>query len=155
MTSNIGSQLIQQIVSEGGSEEDLRNSLEETLRTRFTPEFLNRIDEKIVFHPLDRSQVGKIVDLQLQKLADILQQRGLGLHVTEAARNQIAADGYDPVYGARPVQRVIQQSVQNPLATELLRGEYPEGLTVEIDHTDTGFTFRAVTEPADKAYASS
>ncbi len=144
MTSNIGSQLIQQIVSEGGSAEEISNSLEETLRTRFSPEFLNRIDEKIVFQPLNRSQVAEIVDLQLQKLGEILQQRGVGLHVTEAARLQIASDGYDPVYGARPVKRVIQQAIQNPLATELLRGEFPEGATIEIDYSDKGFTFRSL-----------
>jgi len=144
MTSNIGSQLIQQIISEGGSVDEVRDSLEETLRARFSPEFLNRIDEKIVFQPLDRSQVAEIVDLQFQKLSDILQRRGLGLIVTDAARQKIAADGYDPVYGARPVQRVIQQSIQNPLATELLRNEFPEGNTVEIDLGDEGFTFRCL-----------
>jgi len=141
MTSNIGSQLIQQIAAEGGSESDIRESLEETLQTRFLPEFLNRIDETIIFHPLDRAQVTEIVDLQLQLLAEILKKRGLGLVVTEAARNRIAADGYDPMYGARPVKRVIQQSVQNPLATELLKGEFPEGATVEIDHDGESYNF--------------
>ncbi len=144
MTSNIGSQLIQQIVSEGGSADEIRDSLEQTLRARFSPEFLNRIDEKIVFHPLDRTHLAEIVDLQLLRLEQILQRQGLGLRVTEAARRQIAAEGYDPIYGARPVQRVIQQSVQNPLATELLRGGFPEGATVEIDHNSEGFVFRSL-----------
>ena len=142
MTSNIGSQLIQQITTEGGTEDEMRVALEDTLRTRFLPEFLNRIDETIVFHPLERSEVAKIVDLQVERLAAILQQRGLGLVVTEAARLRIATDGYDPIYGARPVKRVIQQSVQNPLATELLKGEYPEGSTVEIDFQDEEYTFQ-------------
>ena len=151
LTSNVGSQRIQQITSEGGSAAEIRESLEESLKTRFLPEFLNRIDETIVFQPLDRDEVAKIVDLQLQKLADILEKRDLGLIVTEAARARLAADGYDPVYGARPVKRVIQQSLQNPLATELLKGVYPEGSTIEIDVPESDmaengekFSFRSV-----------
>jgi ATP-dependent Clp protease ATP-binding subunit ClpB len=133
MTSNIGSQLIQQIAQEGGTSEEMKEAIEETLRTRFLPEFLNRIDETIVFHPLGREEVARIVDLQLVRLEKQLAKRELHLHVTTAARNRIAALGYDPAYGARPVKRVIQQSIQNPLATELLRGEYPEGATIEVD----------------------
>ena len=106
------------------------------------PEFLNRIDETIVFHPLNRSQVARIVDLQLERLAKILAKRHLKLVVTQAARNQIAAEGYDPVFGARPVKRVIQQSIQNPLATELLKEDYPEDSTIEVDFQDDEFTFR-------------
>jgi ATP-dependent Clp protease ATP-binding subunit ClpB len=144
MTSNVGSQLIQQITSEGGSEDDMRTALQEALRARFLPEFLNRIDETIVFLPLKRNEVSKIVDLQLDRLAKILSKRHLNLIVTQAARNHIAAEGYDPVFGARPVKRVIQQSIQNPLATELLKGDYPEDSTVEIDYQDDEFTFRRV-----------
>jgi ATP-dependent Clp protease ATP-binding subunit ClpB len=148
MTSNVGSQLIQQIASEHGSEEEMREALAEALKARFLPEFLNRVDETIVFHPLDRTQVGKIVDLQLAKLDHMLERRGLHLHVTEAARNRISALGYDPVYGARPVKRVIQQELQNPLATELLRGEYPEGSTIEVDVDGDEFTFAKTDAPA-------
>jgi ATP-dependent Clp protease ATP-binding subunit ClpB len=150
MTSNVGSQLIQQITTEGGSEEDLREALQEALRARFLPEFLNRIDETIVFLPLKRNEVSRIVDLQLDRLSKILSKRHLNLIVTQAARNHIAAEGYDPVFGARPVKRVIQQSIQNPLATELLKGDYPEDSTVEIDYQDDEFTFRRVEsdEPA-------
>ena len=148
MTSNVGSQMIQQVAAEGGSADEIRASLEESLQAMFLPEFLNRIDETIVFQPLDRTQVARIVELQLQRLADLLAKRGLGLEVTESARARLAADGYDTVYGARPVKRVIQQLVQNPLATELLRGEYPEGSTVEVDVADDAkddnFTFRRV-----------
>ncbi len=144
MTSNVGSQLIQQIATEGGSEAEMRESLTESLRAHFLPEFLNRIDETIVFHPLDRAQVAKIVDLQLEKLAAVLERRELGLVVTQAARDAIANEGYDPIFGARPVKRVIQQSLQNPLATELLRGEYPEGATIEVDHQDEEFSFRRI-----------
>ncbi|MBX3425245.1 MAG: ATP-dependent chaperone ClpB [Pirellulales bacterium] len=144
MTSNVGSQLIQQIAEEGGTEDDMESALKEALKARFLPEFLNRIDETIVFRPLARDQVRRIVDLQVARLEELLAKRGLNLVVTETARNRIAALGYDPTFGARPVKRVIQQSVQNPLATELLKGEYPEGATVEIDSDGDEFTFRRV-----------
>jgi len=150
MTSNIGSQMIQEIAAEGGSEEEMRAAVEESLKTRFLPEFLNRIDEVIVFHPLDREQVSKIVDLQLERLQRALEKRGLLLRVTQAARNRIAALGYDPSFGARPVKRVIQQSLQNQLAEELLRGEYPEGSTIEIDADGDEFTFHRIDEPAEE-----
>jgi ATP-dependent Clp protease ATP-binding subunit ClpB len=153
MTSNVGSQLIQQIANEHGSEEEMREALQEALKARFLPEFLNRIDETIVFHPLDRAEVGKIVDLQIAKLDQMLERRGLHLHVTEAARNRVAALGYDPVFGARPVKRVIQQELQNPLATELLRGEYPEGSTIEVDVEDDEFRFAKTDAPASMAGA--
>ena len=144
MTSNVGSQLIQHVTAEGGSVEEIHTALQESLQSMFLPEFLNRIDETIVFQPLDRSQVTTIVDLQLAKLAEVLEKRGIGLVVTEAARARLAADGYDAVYGARPVKRVIQQLVQNPLATEMLKGEYPEGSTIEVDLHDDELTFQHV-----------
>jgi ATP-dependent Clp protease ATP-binding subunit ClpB len=151
MTSNVGSQLIQEIAQTGGSQEEMREALDESLKTRFLPEFLNRIDETIVYHPLNREQVAKIVDLQIARLERQLEKRGLHLSVTEAARNRIAALGYDPAFGARPVKRVIQQEIQNPLATELLRGEYPEGSTIEVDVQDDQFEFSRVDEPATMA----
>ena len=95
-----------------------------------------------MFQPLDRTQVAKIVDIQLEKLAQLLHKRDLNLVVTQAARNHIAAEGYDPLFGARPVKRVIQHSLQNPLATELLKGEYPADSTIEVDFADDEFTFR-------------
>jgi ATP-dependent Clp protease ATP-binding subunit ClpB len=141
MTSNVGSQLIQQIAEEGGSEDEMRQAVKEALQARFLPEFLNRIDETIVFHPLDRDQIRTIVDLQVDRLARQLSANGLSLAVTPAARTAIAAAGYDPTYGARPLKRVIQQKIQNPLATELLKGEFPEGTVVLVDHRDGEFTF--------------
>jgi ATP-dependent Clp protease ATP-binding subunit ClpB len=143
MTSNIGSQMIQEISSQGGSYEEMRTAVLESLQTRFLPEFLNRIDEIIVFHPLDRGQIRKIVDLQIDHLAKLLEQRDLGLEVTEAARQEIANRGYDPTYGARPLKRVIQQELQNPLASELLEGEFPAGASVRIDYDGHDFTFIA------------
>jgi ATP-dependent Clp protease ATP-binding subunit ClpB len=141
MTSNIGSQVIQEIAKEGGTEEDMRQAVTEALATRFLPEFLNRIDETIIFHPLDRKEIRKIVELQIQRLKIQLEQTGLFLEITERAINQIASEGYDPTFGARPLKRVIQQRIVNPLSRELLKGEFPEGSVVHIDYVDDEFTF--------------
>lgn len=141
MTSNVGSQLIQQIASEDGSADDMREGVEAALAAKFLPEFLNRIDETIVFQPLRRDEVRRIVDLQIDALAVLLERNGLSLSVTEAARQEIADQGYDPAYGARPLKRVIQQQLQNPLASELLKGEHAEGATVTIDHAGDDFSF--------------
>lgn len=143
MTSNVGSQMIQETFEAGGSYEDMRAGVMESLSTRFLPEFLNRIDEIIVFRPLDRSQIRQIVDLQVGQLAKLLQQRDFGLEVTEGARNELSARGYDPAFGARPLKRVIQQELQNPLASEILKGEFAEGSTIRIDYDGTEFTFKA------------
>ncbi|MEN6404951.1 MAG: ATP-dependent chaperone ClpB [Thermoguttaceae bacterium] len=141
MTSNIGSQVIQEITKEGGSEQQMRDAAMETLQTRFLPEFLNRVDEIMIFHPLGPDQIRKIVDLQLARLSTQLQEKGIELDVTNAARSAIATEGYDPTYGARPLKRVIQQKVQNPLAVALLEREFPEGSRVKIDYRDGEFTF--------------
>jgi len=141
MTSNIGSQVIQEIAKEGGNEEQMREAVIETLQTRFLPEFLNRVDEIMIFHPLNKAQIRKIVDLQVARLVKQLEEKGIALDVTEAARNEIAAEGYDPTYGARPLKRVIQQRVQNPLAVELLKREFAPGSRVTIDFADGEFTF--------------
>jgi ATP-dependent Clp protease ATP-binding subunit ClpB len=155
MTSNIGSQIIQQIAQEGGTADEMREAIDESLQTRFLPEFLNRIDEVIVFHPLRREEVARIVDLQLARLEKQLNKRGLLLNVSDAARRRIAALGYDPAFGARPVKRVIQQEVQNALATELLKGDFPEGSTidVDVDPETEEFVFRKIEEhePAEAA----
>jgi ATP-dependent Clp protease ATP-binding subunit ClpB len=141
MTSNIGSQYIQQIAQEGGTAEEMREGVEQALAAHFLPEFLNRIDEVIVFHPLRREEVRRIVDLQVTALAKLLERNGLGLVVTDAARQEVANRGYDPAYGARPLKRVIQQQLQNPLASALLRGEHADGATVTIDFVDGEFAF--------------
>jgi ATP-dependent Clp protease ATP-binding subunit ClpB len=141
MTSNIGSQAIQQIADEGGSEDDMRAAVTESLKGHFAPEFLNRVDETIIFHPLDRREIRRIVDLQITRLEKLLTETNLQLVVTEAARNRIAVEGYDPAYGARPLKRVIQQRLQNPLATEILKGDYPPGSGIKIDCQDGEFVF--------------
>jgi ATP-dependent Clp protease ATP-binding subunit ClpB len=141
MTSNIGSQMIQEITREGGSEEEVRTAIKEALQERFLPEFLNRVDETIIFRPLKEKQIRLIVEIQIDRLTQQLQQAGLALDVTEAALDEIARRGYDPTFGARPLKRIIQQQVQNPLATEILKGSFPEGSLVRIDFRDGEFTF--------------
>jgi ATP-dependent Clp protease ATP-binding subunit ClpB len=133
MTSNVGSPLIQQISQEGGGEDEIRDAVMEAVRAYFLPEFLNRIDETIIFHPLNRSEIRRIVDLQLELLRKKLDRQGLALQVSDAARSLIANLGFDPTYGARPLRRVIQQRIQNTLATELLQGEITAGGGVKVD----------------------
>ncbi|MGI9516958.1 MAG: ATP-dependent chaperone ClpB, partial [Pirellulaceae bacterium] len=152
MTSNIGSQAISRISEEGGSQEDIKEAVDTAVRAHFAPELLNRIDDIIVFHPLKRDQIRKIVDLQINRLAMLLASQDLELDVTDAARQEIANEGYDPRYGARPLKRVIQTRLQNPLAEELLRRDYSEGSTVRIDFDHDDFVFEVV--PVDESVAA-
>jgi ATP-dependent Clp protease ATP-binding subunit ClpB len=148
MTSNLGSQMIQQM---SGSEDEsfVRERVMEVLQAEFLPEFLNRIDEVIVFHPLGRSEIREIVDLQLLQLDERLRENGYQLKVTDEARQLIANEGFDPAYGARPLKRVIQQRIQNSLANELLAGRFEAGQTIEIDGTPDGFVFRVSDNSGD------
>jgi len=141
MTSNVGSQVIQRVASEGGGEEEMREALQEALRAKFLPEFLNRIDEVVTFHPLRPDEIRQIVQLQFKGLASRLVDAGLGLEWTEQAIDRVAEEGYDPAYGARPLKRVIQREIQNSLATALLRNAYAAGSTVVVDHDGQHFTF--------------
>jgi ATP-dependent Clp protease ATP-binding subunit ClpB len=122
----------------------------EALRERFRPEFLNRIDEVIVFTPLTREQLGQIVELQVRQLAQRLAQRGLGIELAPAAEELVADAGWDPSYGARPLKRALQRLVENPLARKLLEGEFSEGDTVLVDARDGELAFEKATarEPA-------
>ncbi|HID78089.1 MAG TPA: AAA family ATPase [Planctomycetaceae bacterium] len=149
MTSNIGSQLIQEITREGGSEEEIRQAVTQALHARFLPEFLNRIDEVIIFHPLSPEQIRKIVQLQVARLRQQLEEKQITLDVTDAAIDAIAEKGYDPTFGARPLKRVIQQSIQNPLAMELLKKEFTQGSHIQVDYAHGEFTFEKLeTAPA-------
>jgi ATP-dependent Clp protease ATP-binding subunit ClpB len=140
MTSNIGSQAIQEL-SGKADEKAIRNRVLDALQKHFLPEFLNRVDEIIVFHPLGREEIREIVDLQLKRLDAQLQKNGYRLEVTESARQLLATEGYDPAYGARPLKRVIQQRIQNALANELLAGNFVSGDTILIDAARDGFVF--------------
>jgi len=142
MTSNTGSESIQMLAEQNASMEEIREAVERSLETQFLPEFLNRIDEKIIFEPLGQEMIRKIVDLQVAHLKDKLQQHNIDLQVTPAAADAIAGLGYDPRYGARPLKRVIQQRLQNPLATELLKGRVAAGSTLQIDYEDDEFEFK-------------
>jgi ATP-dependent Clp protease ATP-binding subunit ClpB len=143
MTSNVGSQQIQEITERGGSEKEIRQIVHETLRDYFLPEFLNRVDEVIVFHPLTRAEVRRIAGLQVRRLRQQLEQNGILLEISDAAIAALAAEGYDPTFGARPLKRVVQQKIQNPLALEILNERLPPGSTVNIDRSGDDYTFSA------------
>ncbi len=136
MTSNIGSQHIAEL-GESQRAEMLRR-VDEALRAHFKPEFLNRVDETIVFHQLGREQIGHIVEIQLGRVRKLLTERRLGLELTPAAKELIAERGYDPHYGARPLKRAIQRLLQDPLAMKILQGEFPEGSAILCDARASG-----------------
>jgi ATP-dependent Clp protease ATP-binding subunit ClpB len=144
MTSNVGSPAIQegllaQAEGNGGGDEEptipdvVRAEVMETLRAQFRPEFLNRIDEIVLFHPLTRAQLRKIVDIQLARLDELLSDKDLSLEVTGAAKDRLAEEGYDPAYGARPLKRAIQRLLLDELAMKLLQGEFHPGDRIVAD----------------------
>jgi len=139
MTSNVGSQWIKELG--GRDEKEMRRRVLEALSQQFRPEFLNRIDEIIIFHSLGMEQLVQIVDIQLRRLQALLNDRKVKLELTEAARRRLAEEGYDPVYGARPLKRVIQKQIQDPLALKLLQGEFKDGDKIIVDVQDGEFVF--------------
>ena len=141
MTSNVGSLLIQEQAERGEEVSALKEDIDRLLRQAFRPEFLNRIDEVIIFHNLTKENLLDIVDIQLRRLADRLTQQRLSLEVLDGARERLAEMGWDPAFGARPLARVIQQRVLNPLAGELLAGQFKEGDTVRVSVSGDGFKF--------------
>jgi ATP-dependent Clp protease ATP-binding subunit ClpB len=132
MTSNIGSSEIQKLAGREAAEWEVEAKVKDMLKDHFRPEFLNRIDEIIVFHPLSKEQITRIVDVQLEHLRKRLAQRGMKLVLSDDARKLLADEGYDPVYGARPLKRVIQQRIENPLASKILSGAFAEGDTITV-----------------------
>jgi ATP-dependent Clp protease ATP-binding subunit ClpB len=127
MTSNLGSREIQEAE---GDEEQVRDAVLQELRANFKPEFLNRIDDIVIFHQLSREQIEQIINVQLEHLRTILAERNIQLVLDDSAKQLLAREGYDPNYGARPLKRAIQTLVQNPLAIKLLGGEILPGQTV-------------------------
>ena len=117
------------------------------MRNHFKPEFVNRIDEIVVFHPLSQEHIAEIVGIQVEQLAERLAARGLSLDLTESARDYLARTGYDPDFGARPLKRVIQREIADPIALALLQGEYQDGDTIRVDSSPDGLVF-AKGEPA-------
>jgi ATP-dependent Clp protease ATP-binding subunit ClpB len=149
MTSNLGSDAIQEM--SGQDFEKVRNAVMAVLRDHFRPEFLNRIDEVIVFRPLTEEQLIAIVDIQLERLKRRLRDRRVDLVVTDGARKLLAQRGWDPVYGARPLKRSIQRMVQDPLAMMLLEGKFGEGDTITVDVKGGDLFFDKAAAPAPAA----
>jgi ATP-dependent Clp protease ATP-binding subunit ClpB len=131
MTSNIGSPWI--LEHSGDDWEEVETKVREALRQAFRPEFLNRVDETLVFEPLGREELERVVGMQLDRLAVLTRERDVDLRVTPAARRQIAEAGYDPAFGARPVKRAIQRLVADPLAMAFLEGRFQDGDEIEVD----------------------
>ncbi|MFS8045485.1 ATP-dependent chaperone ClpB [Rhizobium sp. BR 314] len=131
MTSNLGAEYLTQL-KDGDDSDQVREQVMEVVRSHFRPEFLNRVDEIILFHRLKRDEMGAIVDIQLERLLKLLSERKITLNLDEDARNWLANKGYDPVYGARPLKRVIQKYVQDPLAEQILSGQVPDGSLVKV-----------------------
>ncbi len=144
MTSNIASQQIQQLTEEQGADWEIEAHVKDALKLHFKPEFLNRIDEVIVFHMLTKENLKKIVDIQLSYLVRRMDDRKITLQFTDNAAKQIMDEGYDPAFGARPLKRTIQQRLENPLATQLLSGKFTEGDTIKIDADAHRFTFEKI-----------
>ncbi|HTR97437.1 MAG TPA: ATP-dependent chaperone ClpB [Candidatus Acidoferrales bacterium] len=143
MTSNLGSDAILELGERDRGEMEML--IQRALREHFRPEFLNRIDEVVVFHALTREHLRHVVELQFAQLRAMLAERQFGLVLTPQALDTLADEGYDPHFGARPLKRTLQRRVQNPLAMRLLQGEFKPGDTIEVGISDAGFTFRALT----------
>ncbi len=141
MTSNIASHKIQQLTEESGADWEIEAHVKDTLKQVFKPEFLNRIDEIIVFHMLSKDHLKRIVDIQLEYLSGRLDGRNIKVEFTDNARRQIMDEGYDAAFGARPLKRTIQQRLENPLAAELLAGRFTDGDKIKIDADAHKFTF--------------
>ena len=146
MTSNLGAEyLVQQ--KDGEDSDAVRDEVMAVVRARFRPEFLNRIDEIILFHRLQRADMGAIVDIQMRRLRKLLEDRKIAIDLNDKARAWLAEEGYDPAYGARPLKRVIQRSVQDPLAEKILAGEIGDGETVTITAGPHGLRFNEAPTP--------
>jgi len=141
MTSNLGSQMIQEMSGED-QYDAMKSAVMEIVGTHFRPEFINRVDDVVVFHPLGRDHIRKIVDIQLGYLHERLAERDMRIHLSDAARDRLADAGFDPVYGARPLKRAIQQQVENPLANAILAGRFKPGDLIEVVVEDDQLDFQ-------------
>lgn len=141
MTSNLGSQMIQEM-SGKNDYAAMKDAVMEIVSTHFRPEFINRVDEVVVFHPLDREQIHEIANIQIDTLRRRLREKNLQLDLTESALNHLAAIGYDPVYGARPLKRALQQIIENPLARDILQGQFLPGDKIQVDYKGNEIVFK-------------
>ncbi len=140
MTSNLGSHVIQEMAGEENYQA-MKEAVMEIVGKHFRPEFINRIDDVVVFHPLSREQIRAITRIQIQYLRDRLRERGMDIELSDAALDKLGEAGFDPVYGARPLKRAIQTQLENPLAREILAGHYAEGDLVKVDVADGALVF--------------
>lgn len=145
MTSNLGSDIIQEMSGKEDSAEDdyvaMKYKVQEIIGSFFRPEFINRIDETVIFHALNRQQIRAIAEIQVNNLQKRLANRDLDIQLTDAAIDRLAAEGFDPIYGARPLKRQLRQLIENPLASKILAGEYPPDTLIQVDSGDDGFVF--------------
>jgi ATP-dependent Clp protease ATP-binding subunit ClpB len=141
MTSNLGSHLIQEKAGEENYE-SMKTAVMEIVGQQFRPEFINRLDEIVVFHPLAREQIRAIARIQIRYLQARLADRDIGLEVTDAALDRLGEVGFDPVYGARPLKRAIRQELENPLAQEILSGRFGSGDLIQVEVDGEGLSFR-------------
>jgi ATP-dependent Clp protease ATP-binding subunit ClpB len=140
MTSNLGSQLIQEMA--GADQYDaMKAAVMEIVGQQFRPEFVNRIDDVVVFHPLGKDHIRDITDIQIDYLRQRLQAQNIKLNISDSALDKLGEAGFDPVYGARPLKRAIQQNLENPLAQEILAAKFVTGDTINIDWRDEAMTF--------------
>lgn len=147
MTSNVGAELLRREPTVGfrtgvaGEHEEMKDRVLDELKRTFRPEFLNRIDETIVFHALSQEHLHSIVDIMLKEVSALLQERKLTLRVSSAAKDVLAKEGFDPMFGARPLRRAITRLLENPLSEEMLAGRYKAGDIVEVDAVDDKIVF--------------
>ena len=149
MTSNVGSDRI----AGESVDERIREQIEEVLAATFKPEFLNRIDDTVIFHRLSKEDIGEIVELQVAQLVGRVRERGIEIELTDDARTLLGNLGYDPTYGARPLKRVVQKQLVDKLALLILEGDFAEGDTVRVDAVGGELAFERVGAPAEQAAA--
>ena len=142
MTSNIGGEDILELAQEDSQYEQMRKKVLQALRQHFRPEFLNRIDDLIIFHALRREELGRIITIQLRRIENLLSQQKITIKLTRAAQDYLVEVGYDPVYGARPLKRAIQRELENPIATKILEMAFGEGDTILVDCVENQLVFK-------------
>jgi ATP-dependent Clp protease ATP-binding subunit ClpB len=141
MTSNIGSHEILRMTEDGALDIEIESTVKQLLKQHLRPELINRIDDTVIFQQLTREDLKGIVTIQLANLRRRLEERGLEITLTQTAIDALSSEGYDPQFGARPLKRVIQQRIENPLATRILTGDFQDGDTVHVDYERENFTF--------------
>ncbi|MCH8140236.1 MAG: type VI secretion system ATPase TssH, partial [Proteobacteria bacterium] len=139
--SNLGSEAIQALTEAGGIQA-IKDTVMGVVGQHFRPEFINRVDDIVVFHPLSKDDVHQIAEIQLAILRERLKDQELGIELTDRAVKDLVEEGYDPVYGARPLKRAIRKRIENPLASRLLSGEFSGGDVIEVDVLDGRFVFK-------------